>query len=427
MKLFGLQITRDRSAPVAAAPRRAEPPLRGPVASAHGSEAKGLLAIGWNQMGKSSVPGLPAVSAEAAQKHGTVFACVNNIAGDHAKVPLKVWRRGDGLDERMREHPLEYLLNVESSPGVPGRVMRYALVFDYALRGNGYAYVPRDGTGEVTQIQSVPYASLHKSNGMRVYMFEDADDVQRRVPARSVAHLRYAARDGWTGRSPISVAAESMGIALASNRAAARVASGGAAKGVVKMADYYESDEDRERNARRIKEMMQSPDADGWPILGPDEDIKRLDISAADSELLASRKFDREVIAGMYRMPLFKLMTVEGGVKANSEQAALDYLTDCLLHWSALIEAQLSLALLTRREREEGLFLRHDFGALLQTTVKEQYEALSKAVGGPILTPDEARRKIGYDQTPGGDRLNPAPNMTRDSGTDQEDAEGEDA
>ncbi|SDJ21679.1 phage portal protein [Salipiger marinus] len=417
MRLFGLEIGRAQ----APAPR-VEPPV---TACASASGEAGLLAVGWGSLGPSAVRGLPRVTPETAVHHGTVFACCNNIAGDLAKVPLKLWQRGsDGQDTRVRDHPAAYLLNGEAAPGVPARLVRFAAVYGYALRGNGHIYGPRDGGGELTRLDIVRQSSvtLLRDGLERFYQFEDGAGVQRRVPARSMVHLRYMAEDGWTGRSPLQVAAESVGIALAGQRAAARNAAGGTTKGVIKLGENYEDDDQRARNARRIKAAMQDPGSDGWIAVNPDEDVKALDISAADQELLSSRKFDREMIAGIYRMPPSKLQMLEYGVKANGEQQAIDYLTDCLLHWSALVEAQLDVALLTRAEREAGLFLRHDFGALLQPTVKEQYDALSRAVGGPFLRPNEARAKLGAAPVPEGARLNPAPNMTR---TDPAESEGD--
>lgn len=424
MRLFGLEIGRAQEP----APR-VEPRVTGGQAQASASGEAGLLAVGWGSLGPSAVRGLPRVTPETAVHHGTVFACCNNIAGDLAKVPLKLWQRmGDGQDVRVREHPAAYLLNGEAAPGVPAKLVRFAAVYAYALRGNGHIYGPRDGGGELTRLDIVRQSSvtLLRDGLERFYQFEDGAGVQRRVPARSMAHLRYMAEDGWTGRSPLQVAAESVGIALAGQRAAARNAAGGTTKGVIKLGDGYEDDEQRARNARRIKAAMQDPGSDGWIAVNPDEDVKALDISAADQELLSSRKFDREMIAGIYRMPPSKLQMLEYGVKANGEQQAIDYLTDCLLHWSALVEAQLDVALLTRAERDAGLFLRHDFGALLQPTVKEQYEALNRAVGGPFMLPNEARAKIGAAPVPEGEKLNPAPNMTRtegQSGTSEGDPE----
>jgi HK97 family phage portal protein len=334
----------------------------------------------------------------------------------------------------VRDHPATYLLNTESSDGVPARVARFASIYAYALRGNGYLYAPRDGAGELTALNLVEYGTVTmlRDGAARLYDFEDAAGVRRRVPARSMAHLRYMAADGWTGRSPLMVAAQSMGIALAGQDAAARTAAGGSARGVVKLSDYYESDNDRERNARRIKAALNDTSDGGWAVLGEGEDAKPLDLSAADQQLLDSRKMDREQIAAIYRMPPSKLQMLEHGVKANGEQQAIDYLTDCLMHWSKLIESQLDLAVLTRSEREAGMFLSHDFGALLQPTTKDQYDALTKAVGGPIMLPNEGRAKIGLPPVSEGETLNPAPNMTRDNddaggaADDDDDTEGDD-
>jgi hypothetical protein len=85
----------------------------------------------------------------------------------------------------------------------------------------------------------------------------------------------------------------------------------------------------------------------------------------------------------------------------------------------------MTLAFLTEAERRAGLFLRHDFGTLLRPTIKDQYDATAKAVGGPFKTPNEGRRDLGLPPVEDGNRLNPAANMTRDDSAD-EDSEGDD-
>ncbi|RVV99711.1 phage portal protein [Mesobaculum littorinae] len=421
----------DRSDPAAAA-RRAEPPVSaasvsstatdpaasadaGPASSATAAPAAWLTDIGWGGQGR--VRSLPRVSAIAAQRHATVFACCNVIAGDLAKVPLKLYRRrDDGREERVRTHPLAYLLNVEASPQVAAATMRYALVYAFCLRGRSYSYAPRDGAGELTLMEAIrpDMVAMLRAGRARFYDFEDGAGIMRRVPSRAMVHLRYMADDGWTGRSPIEVAAESMGLALAGQEAAARAAAGGATRGVVKLDSVYGDDEAYQRNARRVKAALSDPDSNGWPIISPDEDIKALDLSAADQQLLESRKFDREQIAQIYRVPPSKLQMLEHGVKANGEQQAIDYKADCLLHWGRLTEAQLMLSALTEAERRAGFFLRHDYDALLQATTKERYDALAKAIGGPWTTMNEGRVMEGMEPIEGGDRMYPPPNMTRD-------------
>ncbi|KFI24334.1 phage portal protein [Paenirhodobacter enshiensis] len=421
MSMIGKFLGRSWAAPPAPA-ARVEPVLSAAVVadapSGVSAPAGWLRDVGWS--GQSRVKSLPRVSPTTAQKHATVFSCCNVIAGDLSKVPLKLYQRGsDGREHRVRDHPAAYLLNVESAPDVPAVVMRYALGYVYALRGNAYAYAPRDGGGELTLIDMLlPDAvSVLKNGRDRFYDIEDGAGVLRRAPARSVVHLRYMALDGWTGRSPIEVAAESVGIALAGQEAAARNASGTFIKAYVKMADAYDDDEAYYRNQRRLRATLDDPEGKGVPILGESDEIKSLDISAADQQLLESRRFDREQIASIYRVPPTKLQILEYGVKANSEQAATDYLTDCLLHWGGLIEQQYALSLLTDRERRAGMFFRHDFDTLLRPTTKERYDALKAAVGGPFMTANEARQKEGLEPRDEGDQLYPPSNMTRDAGT----------
>ena len=153
--------------------------------------------------------------------------------------------------------------------------------------------------------------------------------------------------------------------------------------------------------------------------------IIKLDLSAADQELLASRKFDREQIAALYRVPPSKLQMLEHGVKANGQQQSIDYKTDCLTHWGNSAQDFMEIGLLTRAERERGLQLAHNYDALMEATTKERYDAAHKAVGGPWMSLNEQRASEGLPPVPGGDDLYPPPNMTRDSKSEPKEGTGE--
>ncbi len=149
-------------------------------------------------------------------------------------------------------------------------------------------------------------------------------------------------------------------------------------------------DEARVRSARRVAAALRAPEVEGFPILGEGEDVQTLDMKAADQELLGSRKFDREQIAAIYRVPPAKLQMMEYGVKANGEQQAIDYLTDCLLHWAKQVEDQLALGVLTEAERRAGLFFRHDFGG--PAPADNQGEIRGARQGGGRPDPDPRTR-----------------------------------
>jgi HK97 family phage portal protein len=389
-----------------------------------------LQDLGFGGGAQSRVKSLPRVTPTTAERHATVFACCNNIAGDHSKVPLQLWQRAnDGTETQVFGHPAIYLMNVEASAGVPASVARFAMVYSFALRGVSYAFAPRDGGGELELIDTLlPDAvSVLRSGRDRFYDFEDGAGQYRRARNRSMVHMRYLALDGWSHRSPLQVASESTALALAGQEAAARTASGGTTKAAIRLSDEYEDADARSRQAVRIKASLSNPLDGSFPVINAGEEIIKLDLSAADQELLSSRKFDREMIAGIYRMPPSKLQMLENGVKANGQQQAIDYLTDCLMHWQSLISPQYDQCLLTRKERESGLFFRHDFSTLLEPTTVELYGALKVAVGGPFMTPNAAQRRARLSVTDGGDQLYPPSNMTRDENlTDTTKAKGAD-
>lgn len=424
MTLIG-RIFGGREALPAAVPARArvEPQMRASAESVQTGTARPAIWALEGFGGQSRVKGLPPVSPMSAQRHATVFACCNNIAGDLAKLPLEVWQRdARGREVRVPDHPANYLLNVEASPGVAAMVARFALTYAFTLRGKAFAWAPRDGGGELVMLDLLKVDSVSELQAARArfYDFEDGDGVFRRSSIRTMVHLRYMAEDGWTGRSPIQVAAESMGLALAGQEAAARSASGTITRAYVKMADNYEDEEAYRRNARRIADSIRNPEANGLPILSDTDDIKTLDMSAADQQLLDSRKMDREQIAAMYRMPPSKLQMLEYGVKANGEQQAIDYRSECLSHWGGFVESQMGMTVLTEAERRKGLVLRHDYDALMTATTKERFDALRLAVGGPWMHWEEARESEGLPALEGDKRPYPPPNMTEKPGaTDQ--------
>lgn len=367
--------------------------------------------------GGSRVRSLPPVTPDIAQRHATVFSCCNVIAGDLSKVPLIVMQRQkNGRAVQVFDHAVDYLLNVEAAPGIPAMNARFALGYSFCLRGRAFAYTPRDGGGELTMIDGIDLRQVqdYASGRGRVYDFTDGAGVQRRVTGRTMLHLRYLALDGWTGRSPLEVASESVGLALAGQEAAAKASSGVQMRGYLKMADTFTDDETYMRNSKRVRAALDDPAANGIPIIGADDEIKSLDLSAADQELLASRKYDREQLAAIYRVPPSKLQMLEFGVKANGQQQAIDYKTDCLTHWGGFIETQFSQGVLTEGERRDGLYLTHDYDALLEATTKERYEANAKAVGGPWMTWQEVREREGLPDLKEGQAPYPPSNMTRD-------------
>ena len=84
----------------------------------------------------------------------------------------------------------------------------------------------------------------------------------------------------------------------------------------------------------------------------------------------------------------------------------LQFVSYCLRPWADLLEGAFTRVLLSEADRKT-YFLEHNFDDLVRGNIVARIDAMVRAVGGPIMTPDEGRA-IGQNlpPIPGGDKLN---------------------
>jgi phage portal protein BeeE len=79
-----------------------------------------------------------------------------------------------------------------------------------------------------------------------------------------------------------------------------------------------------------------------------------------------------------------------------------------------MIEEALAIQLVATEPVMEGQYAEFDYGAMLAGDPVKQTDTLVKAVGGPFMTPNEARalRNLAPKDDPEADQLRPAPNAS---------------
>ena len=91
------------------------------------------------------------------------------------------------------------------------------------------------------------------------------------------------------------------------------------------------------------------------------------------------------------------------------------YVSTCLNHYLEILSAEVYTKLLEQGER-----LTFETTHLLTGTFKEEVEALRMALDASILSPNEARKMLGFEPTDGGDEIIMSKNYTEKgvNGTD---------
>lgn len=345
------------------------------------------------------------VSETTALGISAVWRGTNLIASTLAQLKLDAYRYNSN-DTRKK------VRSWISNPGLP-LYTRFEfielLVGHLLLHGNAFLLKIKNQAGGVVGLYPV-----HPS---RVSVLIDTDTYTRTFEVSSnqgdggpkifseedMLHIPAFSTDGVRGLSVIAVARNSLGVAIAGERAAAKVFNtGGLLAGIVTPVDEDISEED----AKIIKESLDAKTA-GWEHAGEIAVVNRKlrfdpwTMTLQDAEFIKSREFQIDEIARWFGLPPYELMKVDKqtsygtGVEKQQQGVARQVLAP----WASRIEQRLSLLL------PNGVEAKFNFKTLERPTPVEEINSLINQVGGGLLTPNEARTIQNMEPKEGGDQL----------------------
>lgn len=270
--------------------------------------------------GAPSATGI-SINSSSAMRVSAVFAAVNLVAQDVAKLPLlvKEINPDDYSKSPRHDHPLYRLLHVRPNRWQTRFEFRELETVCLLLHGNSYTYKRYNSQGQI--IELIP---IHPS---RVTLMEAPDggllyQVSRSgyhenavlegagtlIPAEYICHIRGLSLDGLSGVSVLSYARESLGLALATEAHSAKLFGNGARPGGVLKVPQILSDQAYDR-LRSSWQAAHGGVDNAWrtAILEAGTEWQPMSMTAEDLQFIESRKFQVEDIARFFRVPPHKL------------------------------------------------------------------------------------------------------------------------
>ena len=186
-----------------------------------------------------STSGKP-VNERSAMQMTAVYSCVRILAEAVAGLPLHLYKYTDtGGKEKAVDHPLYLLLHDEPNPEMSSFVFRETLMTHLLLWGNAYAQIIRNGKGEVVALYPLMPNKMtvdRDSNGQLYYTYQRANEEAPTMEGTSVKlkpsdvlHIPGLGFDGLVGYSPIAMAKNAIGMAIACEEFGAKFFANGAA------------------------------------------------------------------------------------------------------------------------------------------------------------------------------------------------------
>ncbi|MCL4716712.1 MAG: phage portal protein [Hyphomonadaceae bacterium] len=318
--------------------------------------------------------------------------CVSLRSELLASVPLKLYRRlPNGDRERVTDSPLADVLGDLSNPLQTAFETRELFVRSLDLRGNAFARIERDGAGQVVALWPLEATrvTVERLENGRLRYRHTTDRGPVVLLQEEVLHIRASSEDGLLGRSPIEIARGVLGYGLELHNAAHDASSR-------KQGGYIIQPGETNPRSKRQKAEALDEQTDGLSRFAPrilDPGVKFIPttFSAADAELLESKKLSNEDTARIFGVPPASVGISQSVSYGSVQQAAQDLVTNALAPLAQRVEQALARCLLTTEGRRT-LIIEHELAGLLRGDASARWAAYKTGREIGALSAGEIRR-----------------------------------
>jgi len=302
------------------------------------------------------------VNERSAMQMTAVYSCVRILAEAVAGLPLHLYRYTEsGGKEKAIDHPLYLLLHDEPNPEMSSFVFRETLMTHLLLWGNAYAQIIRNGKNEVVALYPLMPNKMsvdRDEHGQLYYTYQRSNEEAPTMKGSSVIlkpsdvlHIPGLGFDGLVGYSPIAMAKNAIGMAIACEEFGAKFfANGAAPSGVLEHPGTI-------KDPSRVREAWQSQfggSSNSGKVAVLEEGMKYtpISISPEQAQFLETRKFQINEIARIFRVPPHMVGDLEKSSFSNIEQQSLEFVKYTLDPWVIRWEQSIMRSLLTPEEKK---------------------------------------------------------------------------
>jgi len=314
--------------------------------------------MGGSSSGKS-------VTERSAMQMTAVYSCVRILAEAVAGLPLHFYKQTDEGKTKATDHNLYRLLHDEPNPEMSSFVFRETLMTHLLLWGNAYAQIIRNGKGEIVALYPLMPNKMkvdRDSEGQIYYTYTRSNDEAPTMEGttvylqkENVLHIPGLGFDGLVGYSPIAMAKNAIGLAIATEEYGAKFfANGAAPSGVLEHPGTI-------KDPARVREAWQSQfggSGNSGKVAVLEEGMKYtpISISPDQAQFLETRKFQINEIARIFRVPPHMVGDLEKSSFSNIEQQSLEFVKYTLDPWIVRWEQSLARSLLSDDEKKSYYF-----------------------------------------------------------------------
>ncbi len=355
------------------------------------------------------------VTERSAMQMTAVYSCVRILAEAVAGLPLHLYRyREDGGKEKAIDHPLYLLLHDEPNPEMSSFVFRETLMTHLLLWGNAYAQIIRNGKGEVVALYPLMPNKMsvdRDADGRLYYTYQRSSEEAQIAEGskvilspKDVLHIPGLGFDGLVGYSPIAMAKNAIGLAIATEEYGSKFFANGATPSGILEYPGTVKDPEKVRDSW-TRGFSGSGNAHKVAVLEEGMKYTPISISPEQAQFLETRKFQINEIARIFRVPPHMVGDLDKSSFSNIEQQSLEFVKYTLDPWVVRWEQSIQRTLLQDEEKTR-YFVKFNLEGLLRGDYQSRMNGYATARQNGWMSANDIRELENLDRIPpesGGD------------------------
>ena len=338
----------------------------------------------------------------------TAWRCISLLSGTIASLPITLYRENSkGIPEKYTQHSLYNVLKIDPNADQTAFDFWHFLSSSLEMRGNAYARITRNSINQIVALTPINPACIsleREADGALKYRwsengkyYDGSDDV--------IFHIRGFGGDPLGGLSPLTIGRNVFGVALAADATAGDMFKNGLKPTGVLNFNTWLTSEQREIAKRELADKIGVGNGGKPLILEGGTSWQNITLSPEDAQMLQSRSFSVEEICRMFGVPPHMVGHTEKTTSWGSglEQQTLAFLQFTLRERLKRIEQAINKQLLTREERQNGVYVSFNLESLLRADSqgRAKFYQVMTLIGA--MTINEVRRLENLPPVDGGD------------------------
>ena len=343
------------------------------------------------------------VNERTAMQTTAVYACVRILAETIASLPFHTYKYEESGKEKARDHPIYSLLSDAPNPEMTSFVFRETLMGHLLLWGNSYSQIIRDGRGRVIALYPLmpDKMTVNRSERGEIYYLYNKEGEDYILRKDEVLHIPGLGFDGLIGYSPIAMAKNAIGMAIATEEYGAKFFSNGANPGGVLEHPGVVKDPQRIRDSWNSV-YQGSSNAHKVAVLEEGMKFQPIGIPPEQAQFLETRKFQLEEICRIFRVPPHLVGDLERATFSNIEHQSISFVVHTIRPWLVRIEQSINKALFSESEKKD-YFVSFVVEGLLRGDYESRMRGYSIGIQNGFMSPNDIRSLENMNPIPSGE------------------------